>query len=113
MSKRNKFVVMSAEAETLKKLRLKSDLSLRKLSDKLNISFARVHQLESGRENISEEYIDKFLAALSLNRDDWNFAIGGRDEIYDLREKCHHILDSIQPSKLELIYELLSNFNFH
>lgn len=108
MSKRNKIVVMSPEAEALKKLRIKSDLSLRKLADKMNLSFTRVHQMESGRENVSEEYIGKFLDVLDLNWDDWNSYFGEEDELSDLRRKCHQILDTIEPSKLELIYGLIT-----
>lgn len=108
MSKRNQVIVMSPEAEALKKLRLKSELSLRKLSEKLNMSFTRVHQMESGRENISEAYLEKFLKALGLNWDDWNSCFEKKDKYSDLRRKCHEILDAIEPSKLELIHELIT-----
>ena len=74
------------------------------------MSFTRVHQMESGRENVSEAYLEKFLKALGLNWDDWTVEINGRGENEVLREKCHEILDSIEPSKLELIHGLLSNF---
>lgn len=57
MSKRNREVVMSLEAQALKELRINSDLSLRKLAEKMNYSFTRVHQMETGRDNISDEYI--------------------------------------------------------
>ena len=59
---------MTKEAELLKKLRIDADLSLRKLADMMNLSFTRVHQMESGREDISDEYIDLFLMHLKISK---------------------------------------------
>ena len=108
MSKRNKTINQSPESEALKALRKKSDLSLRKLADAMNISFTRVHQMESGRENIPKEYISKFLNTLELTWDDWNYQTNKRDKSYGLRDKCHELLNSIKPSKLEKAYDLLT-----
>lgn len=53
MSKRNKVVDESKESLALKNLRMREELSLRQLADRMGISFTRVHQLESGREEVS------------------------------------------------------------
>ena len=107
MSKRNKIVKKSPESEALKALRLKADLSVRKLSEVMDISKSRVHQMESGRENISQDYIQKFLDAVQLSWDDWAFQISKKDKIDDLRDTCHELLNSIKPSKLEQAHEVL------
>ena len=64
MSKRNKIVETSPEWEALRALRQKDGLSLRKLADLMEISFTRVQQMESGRDDIPKKYIVKFLEAL-------------------------------------------------
>ncbi|RLA61789.1 MAG: hypothetical protein DRQ88_00110 [Epsilonproteobacteria bacterium] len=107
MSKRNKIVQESPESEVLKALRLKVDLSVRKLAEAMDMSKSRVHQMESGRENISQDYIQKFLDAVQLSWDDWAFQISKKDKFYGMRDKCHELLNSIEPSKLEQAHELL------
>ena len=108
MSKRNKIVETSPESEALKALRQKDGLSLRKLADLMEISFTRVHQMESGRDNIPKEYIVKFLEALDLSWQDWIFQLEKRDKNYGLRDRCHELLDKLEPSKLEKAYELIT-----
>lgn len=77
MSRRNKFIKVTPESLALKELRMQANVSLRKLADELNISFARAHQMESGRENVSEAYIEKFLKTLGLSDEDWKIAVRG------------------------------------
>ncbi|MBC96340.1 MAG: hypothetical protein CME63_01210 [Halobacteriovoraceae bacterium] len=108
MSKRNKIVETSPESEALKALRQKDGLSLRKLADLMEISFTRVHQMESGRDVIPKEYIVKFLEALDLSWQDWIFQLEKRDKNYGLRDRCHELLDNLEPSKLEKAYELIT-----
>lgn len=108
MSKRDRVVVMSPEAEALKNLRKKGDLSLRKLADLMEISFTRVHQMESGKENIPKEYIVKLLVALDISWQDWIFQLEKRDKNYGPRDRCHELLDKLEPSKLEKAYELFT-----
>jgi len=107
MSKRNKLIQTSPQSEALKALRQKNDLSLRKLADLLEISFTRVHQMESGRENIPKDYITKFLEALELSWQDWIYQVEKGDKSYGLRDRCHEALDKLSSSKLEKVYELL------
>ncbi len=108
MSKRNKVVKISSESEALKHLREKNGLSLRKLADKMAISFARAHQMESGREDISKEYIDKFLAALNLTWEDWCYNLGQKELDLSMdnhfREECIELIWMLEPSKLENAY---------
>ncbi len=107
MSKRNQIIEESADSKALKALRLKSDLSVRKVADEMGISKTRVSQMESGRDNISKEYILKFLDAIELSWDDWVYQISKHDKKYGLREKCHELLNVVETSKLEKVYDLL------
>lgn len=107
MSKRNKIVETSPESEALKALRQKNGLSLRKLAELLEISFTRVHQMESGRDNIPKEYITKFLKALDLSWQDWIYRVEKKDKSYGLRDRCHELIDSLGSTKLEKAYELI------
>lgn len=109
MSKRNKIIKVSTESAVLKDMREKKTLSLRKLADLMDLSFMRVHQMESGRENVSEEYVRKFLKATGYSWEDWNKRTAKKRPQDDLRIKCHEALDSIEPSKLHLIYGLLTS----
>lgn len=109
MSRRNKITKVSPESVALKEMREKAGLSLRKLADLMDYSFSRVHQLESGKEDVSEEYVRKFLKATGHTWKDWSARVN-RDRPSDaLRNKCHEALDAIEPSKLQLIYGLLTS----
>lgn len=109
MSRRNKIIKVSPESVALKEIREKSNLSLRKLADLMDLSFARVHQMESGKENVSEEYVRKFLKATNHTWEEWSKKVGKDRSSDALRKKCHEALDAIEPSKLQLIYGLLTS----
>jgi len=105
MSKRIEKVLKTPESQSLLALRIKSDLSVRDLADKMEMSFPRVHQMESGRGNISEEYISKFLKALNLNWFDWDCATGKDSDPERLRDRCHVFISEALPSQLRRFYE--------
>jgi transcriptional regulator with XRE-family HTH domain len=110
MSKRNAFIIETKESEALKALRLKSGLSIRKLSIVMDYSHTRIHQMEQGRENISDEYVSMFINALGESWSTWSKYLGEKDEFFDIRQKCHETLESLDPKKLEIVYGLLTNF---
>jgi transcriptional regulator with XRE-family HTH domain len=89
MSKRNHLIIETKESNALKALRINTGFSLRMLSDKMNLSKTRVHQIETGRDQIEPKYIENFLLALDLSWDDWKKEIAGKDEfsmgLYRLR----------------------------
>lgn len=109
MSKRNKIIKVSAESIALMEMRKKANLSIRKLADEMNISFSRVHQMESGKDDVNESYLKRFLEATGFSLEDWQHETGGRDLLSELRSKCHEALDQIDKSKLQLIYSLLTS----
>ncbi len=110
MSKRNQKIKLTKEAKALKRMRVESNLSLRKLGDRMNLSFTRIHQMESGREDISQEYIDLFLEAIGKNRCVWKKYLGSPPPVLSLREKCQRVLENVEDDKLEIIYGILSSF---
>lgn len=132
MSKRNKLIIKTPECLALKALRMKAGLSLRKLADLMDISFVRVHQWESGRDEVTNEYVKKFLVATGQNQRDWeselkrcreskntysNNDISTRDYKYkqddDIRYKtkleCLRIISKLNHQRLEVALELLKN----
>lgn len=88
MSKRNQIIKETAESLALKELRNHSGLSARKLAEQMKVSHTRVYQMESGREDITEEYIEKFLEAVQVSRVDWNKEICILECNGDLSEGC-------------------------
>jgi transcriptional regulator with XRE-family HTH domain len=108
MSKRNKIALETAESRALLTLRSKSRLSVRKLAELMGLSKTRISQMEIGRDNISDEYLEKFLTALKLSIEDWEYQINKKDPRSDLRSKCQKILSQLAPSKLEKAYEVLT-----
>lgn len=110
MSKRNQIIKETKESKALKALRIKADLGIRKLAQRMNYSHTRIHQFESGRENINEAYIQIFLEAAGYSLYEWNIEVGAGSTAYSLRDQCHDLLDSIDIEKLELVYGLLKNF---
>jgi transcriptional regulator with XRE-family HTH domain len=107
MSKRNEIKKVSAESIALKKLRIKSELSIRKLSDLMNLSRTRISQMESGRDEVSEQYVLKFLTALKLTLADFENQIGTKKSSSKLREICIELVSNLEPSRLEAVHELL------
>lgn len=131
MGKRNKLVIESPASKALMKLRNNAELSLRKLADRMDISFTRVHQLETGREEVGNEYITNFLRATGYSWDDWedelnikpvvksrvsqaraipdtpklNQCAGGEKT----RIECLRIITKLSNQKLEVALELLTN----
>jgi transcriptional regulator with XRE-family HTH domain len=108
MSKRNKIIIRTPESEALITLRKKSELSIRKLADLMGISPSKVHQMESGRGNIGEDYIANFLRATNYCWPDWNEKIGGNDSSQPLREECHGIIDTLSVSRLKKALDALT-----
>jgi transcriptional regulator with XRE-family HTH domain len=109
MGKRNKFVKETSESKALRSLRLKSDYSLQQIASLVGLSKTRVSQMESGREDVSNSYIELFIKALKISYQDWEFEIEKEDKGDNkLREQCHEIVGQIKSEKLELVFQLLT-----
>ena len=110
MSRRNKIVLESPESKALKDMRTKREMSLQKMADALSVSKQLVHLIESGRANVSDEYIDKCLAALDYSRNDFELLVSrqANKKGPSLRQRCHDKLDKIENSKLEKIFDYLA-----
>lgn len=109
MSKRNIITKVNTESIALKEMRQNASLSLRKVADLMGLSFSRVHQMESGKENVTEEYVRRFLKATENTWEEWIKRTQRSKPSDALRAKCHEALDSIEPSKLKMIYGLLTS----
>jgi transcriptional regulator with XRE-family HTH domain len=107
MSKRNKFVKRSPESEALTLRRKQNDISIRKLGELMDLSSSRVHQMESVREKIGEEYILKFLESLKVFRDDWGNYVSLEDKSEELIDKCIFLINKLDEAKMKKTYELL------
>ncbi len=107
MSKRNKIIVQTSESFALKELRLMRDLSLRQLAEKLNLSFARVHQMETGREDITDEYVKLFCKKLAVSDHEWSKLTGVSNVDHELLEECFELLRGLNQEKVEAVYEVL------
>jgi transcriptional regulator with XRE-family HTH domain len=109
MSKRNKIVKETRESLALKESRKMSGLSIRKLAELMDYSHTRVHQMESGREKVTGIYIESYLEATALNREEWEQVLKGRVLIKSLRAQCRDLVDEIDESKINLIFGILTN----
>jgi transcriptional regulator with XRE-family HTH domain len=108
MGKRNKFVKETPESKALRNLRVKNDDPLQQTANLVGLSKTRVSQMESGREDISNSYIELFIKALKISYQDWELEIGKENKDDNkLREQCHEIVDQIKSKKLELVFQLL------
>jgi len=109
MGKRNKFVKETSESKALRSLRLKNDYSLQQVASLVGLSKTRVSQMESGREDVSNCYIELFIKGLEIAYQDWEAEIGEENKnSYRLRDQCHEIVDQIKSKKLELVFQLLT-----
>ena len=112
MGKRTKLVIETASSKALKELRIKREISLQKLADKMGVSKSLVHQVEYGRADISDEYLKKVLCALDFSFSDFEILAGKRRKKNDsgFREKCLAIMEELEESKIESLFILLSKF---
>lgn len=109
MGKRNKFVKETPESKALRSLRLKNDYSLQQISNLVGLSKTRVSQMELGREDISNSYVELFIRALKLSYEDWEAELGVKNSDENkLRDLCHEIVEQINSEKIELVFQLLT-----
>lgn len=73
----------------------------------MDISHTRVHQMESGRENVTNEYILKFLKVLKIDLKDWMSQIQ-KDSKVEKYNACISILKRLEIEKLDLAHRILS-----
>ena len=109
MPKRSRLKVTSLESNALKRMRLLRSLSLRNAAKVIGVSPTLINHTENGRAPITEQYLLKFLTGLNFSRKDWDFFLSGDQKSEDYREKCMAILRYAQPSKLEVMYRVISN----
>ena len=112
MSKRNKIVIETPESKALKCLRLRHQESLQDVADAMGVSKQHVHLMEAGRGTISTEYILNFLSKLHYGLADFELLVDkySDNKVLSLRKQCHEKLDKIEDSKLEEIFDYLSEF---
>jgi len=115
MGRRTKIISITKESEALKKLRILSGLSVRKLADELNVSHTLVSHLELGRANVNESYVENFLKALKFTYEDWEIAISGGKKSKSfvknkMTEDCYSKLKNLPEEKLKLLHSILSGF---
>lgn len=107
MKNRSNFVFVTKESQALKDLRFRLGFSLVRTSDLMKLSFVLIHQMESGREDITDSYIELFLNSLEINREEWLHQLTINDEKALLLNKCQARLNSLNAYQLEQIYGLL------
>lgn len=115
MGRRTKIISVTKESEALKKLRMLSGLSVRKLADELNISHTLVSHLELGRANVSKPYVENFLKALKFSYEDWEIAVSGGKKSKSfvknkMTEDCYDRLKNLSDEKLQLLHSILNGF---
>ena len=71
MSKRNLEIIETTESPALRRLRIEHGISIRKLAERMELSPTRVTQMEVGRKDIKDLYVNKFLADIVLTMKEW------------------------------------------
>lgn len=106
--KRNRKIELSKEAIALKRMREFRNLSVRKLGERLGVSFTTVSHMENGRAEIHSAYLNSFLKELNFTDQDFKSFLKVKLKDENIRLKCFKLIENIEPSKLEKIYSLLS-----
>ena len=108
MSKGDKNMKTANVSLALKELRELHELSIRKLAQRLNLSPTRVHQMESGKEKVSDDYIRLFLNSIDFSLAEWkSFLNEAVHRNKDFRNKCHELIKHLAEDELPNLYELL------
>lgn len=107
-------VVITDEACALKELRISSEVSIRKLAELMGISKTVCHRMESGRADVSKEYIGFFLKVLGLTQKDWrSYFKKGNDQgkmKEEILESCIVKLYELDEAKLKRVWGILKNY---
>ena len=111
MSKRNLEIFETNESRALRRLRIEHGLSIRKLAERLELSPTRVTQMEVGREDIQDLYIDKFLAVLDMTKQGRLDYLEKEDPNFKLRKDIIKSLNGLNQSKLKIVKMFLDNLN--
>lgn len=111
MNNRSNNILLSKESLALKDLRIKSGFSLLKTSNLMNLSFVLIHNMESGRDDVTSSYVDIFLDSLDLSREDWQHQLKINDEAYSLRKGCLEILNELNLFQLKKVDKFLKKFD--
>lgn len=95
------------ESKALKAMREFRGKSVRELATVLGISHASVHQFESGRADITDEYRNRFLTNLGFTQDEWGMFLEDEQNIEAIRGRCQRFLHDSCPLKLKKIYNYI------
>jgi plasmid maintenance system antidote protein VapI len=110
MSKRNLEIIETWESKLLKRLRVDYGISIRKLADLMELSPTRVMQFEVGRETVTTAYISKFLNVLGISSDTWTGEMTAMDPLFQKKESCKKLIDELDKSKLDVVFNFLKSF---
>ena len=111
MPKRSRIKEETKESQALKKMRISKGLSQRQDAKKIGVTATAINHTENGRANITRNYVTQFIAGLEYSWADWNNFTEGRGAQIDLKDSCKSIIDALENSKLQIIYNLLVNFS--
>ena len=112
MSERNKTILPSKNSKALRDLRISSGVSIRKLAERLDLSPTRVNQMELGRDNIHDEYIEKFLAALDISRLEWDTVVSSEKiPFLELQKSCIALIRNLNQYQLESVQKYLQKMS--
>lgn len=95
------------ESKALKAMREFRGKSVRELATVLGISHASVHQFETGRADITDEYRNRFLTCLGFNQEEWEMFLEDEQNIEAIRGRCLRLLHEINPAKLSMVYDFI------
>ncbi|HLE12337.1 MAG TPA: helix-turn-helix transcriptional regulator [Bacteriovoracaceae bacterium] len=103
-------IIVTPESKILKELRNQKGLSQRQLAKRMNISQTKVNHTESGRSNVTQNYITKFLAAIDSDRKVWAKMLGLGDMENDLRIQCKAFIDQMDIKRVRVLFDFISRF---
>lgn len=95
------------ESKALKAMREFRGKSVRELATVLEISHASVHQFETGRADITDEYRNRFLTCLGFTQTEWGMFLEDEQNIEAIRSRCLRLLHEINPAKLNRVYDFI------
>ncbi len=110
MAKRSRRKIETIESKMLKILRNSKGVSQRSLSVKMKISQTRINHMESGREDVTEEYVAQFLRGIGSNYGEWVKLFRQYELENELKEMCKNLIDQMDCKKVKIFYDLICRF---
>lgn len=112
MGKRSSIKIITKEVKTIRALREKKKLSVKRASEVIGTNKSTLTALENGRIDLSADWIKRILKGYNVNDVTFNQLVEARDSVREnIVSEVTEMLLKLSPEKLLVIRQMLISFS--